>query len=649
MGKVCPKCQRSFASSVKNCPKDGAELVSNAVKTQAILGETLNQAPTAADEKTPCSNSGQSFDSLLSRDVLEKSTTAEIIPDTAEENIPPTPTSLQPGTMVGEYQITGLLGKGGMGSVYSGIQPLIGKRVAIKVLLPEYAANPEVVARFKQEARAVNQAQSQHIVDIFSFGTLPDGRQYFVMEHLNGFPLRQFIENRGAISLQEATQILFSVAKGLLAAHVKGIVHRDIKPENIFVQTDEAGALTAKILDFGIAKFQRGLGNAVNYSTRTGAAIGTPFYMSPEQCRGIDVDHRTDIYALGVIMFEIFTGRLPFSSKSFIDLVNKHISEEPPSPKAIKDTIPEDLSAFILRCMAKTPSRRPQTMQQFITELTTIASSRSASANALSFAYGAQAKENPLPHTSSIYGSIENKPQGTSRRRYPFTRFILAIFLIGLAVTALLYYNQKRKKDIPPQSENSPRFLTQEPSGAKPLHRPAILSIASTPQGAHIFIDDKLLESLTPSEIPLAPGKYHIRLTLEGYQEQNDTVNLVGKTHFAMHRTLAAIAQPRPSKTILEIETGHPRARYYIDDEIKGRGKRLTLADFSPGKYRLKIKAPGRVMLKKTIHISAGETLRLNLDLKPKRLKRHDKRGSAMSPSPQAEGDVDAPLNPFNK
>ncbi|MCA9672719.1 MAG: serine/threonine protein kinase, partial [Myxococcales bacterium] len=272
--------------------------------------------------------------------------------------------------MIDEYQITGKLGKGGMGTVYAGIQPVIGKRVAVKVLLRQYASDPRVVNRFVQEARAVNQARSRFIVDIFSFGTLADGRHYFVMEHIDGRSLREYLKDRGVLEFDEAHAILTAVARGLGAAHAKGIVHRDLKPENIIV-VEEDGRPSAKILDFGIAKLVGPDENSSEpgFATQTGTAMGTPYYMSPEQVRGSAVDHRTDVYALGIIVFEMFTGALPFDAQSYIDLVNKHLFAAPPRPSEISKSVPPELEGLILRCIAKDPDARPQSMEEFLREL----------------------------------------------------------------------------------------------------------------------------------------------------------------------------------------------------------------------------------------------------------------------------------------
>lgn len=222
-------------------------------------------------------------------------------------------TDLRAGEMVGEYQIEGKLGEGGFGAVYRAVHPLIGKTAAIKILHRQFSSNPQMVARFISEARAVNQIRHRGIIDIFSFGTLADGRQYYVMELLSGMTLDAFLKKHGRLTPEIAIPILRGIARALDAAHAGGIAHRDLKPENVFVTFDEDGVATPKLLDFGIAKL---LGETSGQKTRTGTPMGTPAYMSPEQSRGVNVDTRTDIYSFGVMTHELLTASFPSTARA---------------------------------------------------------------------------------------------------------------------------------------------------------------------------------------------------------------------------------------------------------------------------------------------------------------------------------------------
>ena len=264
---------------------------------------------------------------------------------------------LQPGTSVGEYTIESKLGQGGMASVYAGVQPVIGKKVAVKVMSRQLCVDPVQIERFVQEARAVNQIGHPNIVDVFAFGALPDGRSYFVMEWLQGETLASRLR-RGLLTAAEAVAIMFQICDGLAAAHDKGIVHRDLKPENIFLVPVRNRRMLVKVLDFGIAKLL-GRRDARIDRTAEGATPGTPSYMSPEQARGKDVDHRSDIYALGVCAFEMLCGRLPFVGTDAVEILYQHLHAVPPAPSTLRADIPLQLERLIVQMLEKRADRRP--------------------------------------------------------------------------------------------------------------------------------------------------------------------------------------------------------------------------------------------------------------------------------------------------
>ena len=261
------------------------------------------------------------------------------------------------GDMVGDYRIEGLLGEGGMGQVYAAVHPVIGKKAAVKVLRAEMCTQIEIVERFVQEARAVNQIGHPNIVDIFTLGTLPDGRSYLVMEWLSGEALNTRIE-REPLSREELCHFGDSIARALDAAHEKNIVHRDLKPENIYLQTVRDERPVIKLLDFGIAKLS-GNGEQRMERTRTGMMMGTPMYIAPEQARGQAVDYRADIYSLGVMFFEFVARRLPFEAETAMDLIMKHLMEAPPSLSALDDSVPPLFDELVRQMMAKDPNERP--------------------------------------------------------------------------------------------------------------------------------------------------------------------------------------------------------------------------------------------------------------------------------------------------
>jgi hypothetical protein len=214
------------------------------------------------------------------------------------------------------------------------------------------------VSRFVEEARAVNLIRHRHIVDIFGFGSLADGRPYFVMELLEGVPLGDYLKQRGRLPVGEAIPILRQVARALDAAHGAGIAHRDLKPDNVFLSFDEDGSCFPKLLDFGIAKL---LGSSpAGHQTATGTPMGTPLYMSPEQCKGENVDHRTDTYAFGMVVHEVLTGRLPFDVKNVAEIMVAHLSQQPSSMSSMAPDLPAALDGPVLQMLAKEPQDRPQ-------------------------------------------------------------------------------------------------------------------------------------------------------------------------------------------------------------------------------------------------------------------------------------------------
>ncbi len=257
------------------------------------------------------------------------------------------------GERIGSWRVASLLGAGGMGRVYKAVQPEIGARVAIKVLKREAAADPDLVERFFNEARAVNVIRHDSIVDVIDLGRLPDGAPYIVMEFLEGASLNALLRRPGRLPLGTFARWMAEALDALAAAHAKDIVHRDLKPDNVFVSP--TGRVT--VLDFGIAKLG-GLAGLVAGTTQTGSLLGTPAYMAPEQARSQPVDPRADLYAMGVILFEGATGQQPFTAASLYELLDLHVKTAPPSPRALEPTLPEAVEAVILRALAKDPADR---------------------------------------------------------------------------------------------------------------------------------------------------------------------------------------------------------------------------------------------------------------------------------------------------
>ena len=268
------------------------------------------------------------------------------------------------GTLVAErYRVERRLGQGGMGTVYVAEHLGIGKRVALKCLNPEYSANTMVVERFLREARLATAAGNEHIVDVTDIGKLPDGAPFIVMELLEGRELGDALEQDGPFVIGRAVRILRQACDALAAAHDKGIVHRDLKPDNLFLSRRKREPEFVKVLDFGISKLTES--GKVQKLTGTGMTLGTPHYMSPEQAQGLpSVDHRTDVYALGVILYELLVGELPFDEDTFPMLVVAIVTRDAPSVRVRRKDVPFELDAVVLRCLAKDPELRPQSVTE---------------------------------------------------------------------------------------------------------------------------------------------------------------------------------------------------------------------------------------------------------------------------------------------
>ncbi len=261
-------------------------------------------------------------------------------------------------SFIGQYRILGELASGGMGTVLLGEHRLLGRRAAIKTLLPMLSAQPELVERFFTEARATSAIADPGVVQIYDFGYHVDGTAYIVMELLDGESLAERLVRRGRLSIAEALRIARQCAGSLAAAHARDIVHRDLKPDNIYLVRDPeaSGGERPKLLDFGICKLR---GERSGTQTRTGTTFGTPAYMSPEQCRGAgELDTRSDIYALGCVLFQMLTGRPPFADDAPGEIMVSHLRDDPPAPSTIVPELWPELDELVLRCLAKAPCDR---------------------------------------------------------------------------------------------------------------------------------------------------------------------------------------------------------------------------------------------------------------------------------------------------
>jgi len=349
--RVCPQCQTSYAEGVDVCARDGQRLI------EAPGPPRRTGAQTVVEPRPAVSGTAATAPDV--------GAAAAVAPAAVSEGFD----SLVGATLAGRYQIIRRIGEGGMGAVYEAKHAIIGKRVAVKVLLEKFLTKSDFVARLLQEARLASAIGHEHIVDVTDFGTTDDGRAFVVMEFLEGESLAQLVMREAPLPVERALRIARQVASALGAAHAKGIVHRDIKPENIYLVQRGDGDFI-KVVDFGISKAVKSTqgDDAPDYRlTHTGLLLGTPLYMSPEQARGEeDLDHRVDVWALGVMLYECLTGEVPFRANNYLGIISQVLTHEaiPPSKLRPELGISEAVETVVMHAMEKDRARRYPTMAE---------------------------------------------------------------------------------------------------------------------------------------------------------------------------------------------------------------------------------------------------------------------------------------------
>lgn len=321
------------------------------------------------------------------------------------------------GLVAGKYKLTRLLGRGGMGSVWEGVHATLGSRVACKFIEPEFVGSVDAVSRFENEARAAASLKSKHVVDVYDHGMMPDGRPYIVMEFLEGEPLDARLAKLGTLNAQQTATIVLQVSRALFRAHRNGIVHRDLKPENIFlVWDDEDQADVAKVVDFGIAKFTDVEASGISSATKTGSILGTPYYMSPEQARGLkNLDARSDNWSLGVIAYEAMTGMRPFDGEAVGDLLVKICTMDPTPPSLIQPSLPPSVDEWMKKALNRDPASRFQDVREMAESLVTVAGMPGRSTLGSAVGGANEATSGGAPHRAAPVATHgQGSPKATS-------------------------------------------------------------------------------------------------------------------------------------------------------------------------------------------------------------------------------------------
>ncbi len=459
----------------------------------------------AGDADQDLADSGA--DTLLAGSGGDDKSTVRARPPNKKDNEPEND-ELLGVTLNDRYEVTAKLGQGGMGAVYEAKHTVIGKRVALKVLLDKHAEKDQSVARLKQEARLASSIGHENIIDITDFGTTITGRTFVVMEYLEGESLGSLIAKQGRLDSQRAIHIARQIASALAAAHNKGIVHRDIKPENIFVVTRD-GEDFVKVLDFGISKSLEPDDEDVRL-TQTGMVLGTPLYMSPEQAQGDDdLDHRIDIYALGVILYETITGEVPFRGKNYLNILTQVISDEPKPASEYVSDLDHNLESVICKAMAKSRDERYQSMEEFASDL-------------------AQLDLIDPKSTSSRITAARWRRNQRSRSKRSYAAWLGGVILVTggstLAVTMLMGDETAKKTELAPSAvvatpvhDAAPRVAAAD---AKPAFLQAHITLTSDPPGAKVYHGALEVCAATPCPFspPITGDQIKLRLVHEGYE-----------------------------------------------------------------------------------------------------------------------------------
>ncbi|HSY23756.1 MAG TPA: serine/threonine-protein kinase, partial [Polyangiaceae bacterium] len=466
-------------------------------------------------------------------------------------------------TIDGRYLVEAVLGEGGMGVVYRGRHKVIDKKVAIKVLRGEMASDTELTERFLQEARAASAIGNPHIIDISDFGQLPDGLTYFVMELLEGKNLSAAIAaTKGPMPPPRIYAIAKQIAEALAAAHAANIIHRDLKPDNVMLVNRGQEKDFVKILDFGIAK----VGGGSKKVTRAGSVFGTPHYMSPEQAAGAVVDHRTDIYALGVILYELASARVPFDADNFMGILTQHMYKAPVPIRALvpEVDVPPGLDAVVLKCLTKKPEGRYASMGELLLDLEKL--ERGVLPDAVSemmarsggFNVPADYFRSAMPAPVPATPSMPPKSRGPVYTAVGGGAAVLAgLVAIGLAMRGGAHDVRVETTVVPPTALVAPPVAPPLPKEPVTAAAPPPAPVASTEVLMSVVPGDATIKrgnqdlGTSPVALHLAPGESAVlEVSRKGFKPTTVTVDGSQAKQVVALESIAVPAAPRPATPV---------------------------------------------------------------------------------------------------
>ena len=475
--------------------------------------------------------------------------------------------------LAGRYYIIEELGRGGMGRVYKVFDREIKEKVALKLLRPEIAADEKMIERFRNELKFARKIIHKNICRMYDFNK-EDETMYITMEYVSGEDLKSSVTRMGPLSAGKTIFVAKQICEGLAEAHKLDVVHRDLKPQNIMI--DRAGNI--RIMDFGIARSIQAKG-----ITATGVMIGTPEYMAPEQVEGKEIDQRTDIYSLGVILFELLTGIVPFEGDTPISVAIKHLKEKVPEPKTINPSIPDDMNKVVLKCLEKDRIKRYINVEELLSELEKMEKGVPITDRIVP-------DKMPTPASETSFFAYYAGGKSMIKKIFIPVLIVIAIAVLGIVIWKFLLQSKQSEASLPPPPPSS-----QEGK----------LIVESIPPLATVYIDG-IRRGATPLTASFQPGKYRLRIEKSGYEEKMEEIEIAAeKTVEKKYALNRLVAKTQPVREFdLKISPIPSPARIYINDEFVANYP--FSRKYQRGRYRIRVEKEGYETVNEEIELRSN-------------------------------------------